>query len=317
MHFDVIGLLGGTGFLGQNLVTALARRGVRMRVLTRKRERHRDLLVFPTVELVETDVHDAAALERSFGGLQAVVNLCGILNPAGAEGFSRVHAELPAKVASACSRQGVRLLVHVSALGVSEEAPSEYLRSKWMGEQALRDPSRNGTPTSVFRPSVIFGPGDRFFTRFAELLQLLPGPFPLACPRAKLQPVYVGDVVQALCKTLEQRSLWNETFEVAGPHVYRLAELVEYTARVTGVRKRVIPLSPRLSRIEAQVLEHFPGKPLSLDTLRSLEVDNVTRDNALLALGIAPTGVEAVVPGYLGKARKTARLGVFRRLAHR
>lgn len=310
-------LVGGTGFVGQHLATELSRRGCSLKILTRRRERHRELLVFPRIELVQTDVHFVSDLTATLGECDAVVNLLGILNPAGNETFANVHSEFPAKLAEACEYHRIKHLVHLSALGVSEGAPSEYLRTKWAGEQILLDKAHNRANTTILRPSVIFGPGDSFFTRFARLIRTVPLIFPLASPNTRFQPVFVGDVVQAVCKVLDTRSSWGKTYDLAGPHVYTLRELVEYTAETIGVRKRVYPLSAKLAELQARILEKAPGKPFSQDNLRSLGVDSVTAHNGLPDLGIPPTSIDAVVPGYLGSARQTERFQAFRKFAGR
>jgi uncharacterized protein YbjT (DUF2867 family) len=317
MHVRRVCLIGGTGFVGQHLATELSRRGYSLKVLTRRRERHRELLVFPRLELVQANVHDVRTLDAQLKGCDAIVNTIGILNPTGADGFSKVHAELPAKIVDACARQGVSRLIHVSALGAAEDAPSEYLRTKWQGEQVLRDTARNPAKTTVLRPSVIFGPGDGLFGRFAKLLPMVPLVFPLACAQTRFQPVYVGDVVDAICTALVSRTTWGGTYDLAGPHVYTLRELVEYTAELIGVRRRIVPLPPRLAELQARVLERLPGKLLTRDNLRSLSIDSVTSHNGLFELGISPTGIDAVVPGYLGPGRRDRRLDAMRRAAGR
>lgn len=317
MPLSTVCLIGGTGFVGRHLATELARRGHHLKLLTRRRERHREFLVFPHVSVVQTDVHDPRALADAVAGSDVVISLAGILNPEGGERFARVHRELPINIASACAAHGIERLVHVSALGAREDAPSEYLRTKWAGEQALLDESKNRAATTILRPSVIFGLGDSFFNRFAQLLRMTPLVFPLAAADARMQPVYVGDVVDGICACLEQRSTWGEIYDVAGPHTYTLREIVEYSAELIGERVWVFPLPSSLALLQAKLMEHLPGKPFSVDNLRSLSVDSVTANNRLNELGISPTGVDAVVPRYLGRANRSRRNRALRRLAGR
>lgn len=317
MQFGKICLIGGTGFIGWHLATELARQGYSLKVLTRRRERHRDLLVFPKIDLVQVDVHYVSDLTAEIGDCDAVINTVGVLNPIGSESFARVHGELPGKIAEACAYHQIPRLIHVSALGAAEDAPSEYLRTKWRGEMALADKTKNPAHTTIVRPSVVFGPGDSFFNRFADLLRAVPGVFPLAKADAKLQPVYVGDLVQAICLSLESRATWGQTYEIAGPQVYTLRELVEYAGRTIGVSPRIWPLPDGLAELQAKVMELLPNKPLSLDNLRSLDVDSTTQENALDSLGINPTSLDAVVPRYLGKRSQVRRFSEFRRAAGR
>lgn len=296
-------ILGGTGFVGHRLLNLLAAEGRQVKVLTRRRERHRDLWVLPTVDLVEADIHDPAALREAFRGCDAVVNLVGILNEKGRDGrgFRRAHVELPRKIVQACRETGVRRLLHMSALHAdAARGPSHYLRTKGEGEDLVHAAAADGLQVTSFRPSVIFGPRDSFINRFAKLLRLAPYFFPLACPEAKFAPVYVGDVAQAFVNSLDHPASFGQRYDLCGPRVYTLREIVELTARYHGLRRKVIGLNDTLSRWQARLLEHLPGKPFSLDNYLSLQVDSVCRDhNALPQLGITPTSLEAVVPGYI------------------
>lgn len=312
MNRPRICLLGGSGFVGRHLAQALNRGGHELRVLTRRRERHRDLLVLPRLELVETNIHYVSDLMTHFKGCDAVVNLVGILNQGGGEEnrFEAVHAGLPAKVVEACRFNGVGRLLHMSALNAAPGAPSEYLRSKARGEAAaLQGEDRNLHVTSL-RPSVIFGPDDDFFNRFALFLRLSPV-LPLAGHRTRFAPVYVGDVAAAFVAALDDKKTWGRGYDLCGPQVYTLRELVQYTARQMGLRRWVPGLGPRLSELQARVMEWVPGRPLTRDNLLSMRLDSVCEDNGLPELGITPTALDAIVPGYLGaggRARLYERL---------
>ena len=314
-----IALLGGSGFVGRHLVAALTREGCATRVFTRRRSRSRSLLVMPTCEVVETDVHQASNLDAHLSDCDAVINLTGILNEhAGAgETFRDVHAELPGKLVEACRRSRVRRMLHMSALGVGADAPSEYLRTKFRGEQAAHAARDAGIAVTSFRPSVIFGPGDSFFNRFAGLLALSPFVFPLACPEARFAPVYIGDVVRAFLTALGDDSTADQRYELCGPRTYTMREIVAYTARITGRRRLVVGLGDRLSRLQGQVLERVPGKPFSTDNYLSTKLDNVCSSDGFGKLGITPRSVESVVPGYLGRRERNSSLGRLRASAHR
>lgn len=292
-------MLGGTGFVGRSLAARLATARHEMRILTRHRERHRDLLVLPGVQVIEADVHDPAVLAREFRGCDAVINLVGILNESGHKGagFERAHVALPGKVIEACRATGVRRLLHMSALGAALDGPSHYQRTKARGE-ALVHAARDLVVTS-FRPSVIFGPHDAFTNRFARLLRRIPFVFPLACPGARLQPVYVEDVVSAYVAALDESRTHGQGYELCGPQVYTLQELVSYINELIGVRRRIWGLGARLSWLQAGAMEYVPGKPFSLDNYRSLSRDNVCHAGFPALFNVQPARLESVVPTYL------------------
>lgn len=312
-------LVGGTGFVGRHIIAELARRGYAIRVLTRRRERRRELLVFPTLELVECDVHRLANLSAQIESADAVISLPGILNELGGQGedFTAVHAELPGKVAEACRYNRITRVLHMSALNAAPDAPSEYLRSKAIGEEAAHAAQSDGLHVTSFRPSVIFGPDDDFFNRFAALLKLTPLVFPLACPNARFAPVYVEDVVRAFVDSLDDKSTYGKRFDLVGPREYTLKALVEYTAKTLGLRRYVLGLGDGLSRLQARMLELAPGKPFSRDNYLSMQVDSVSEDNGLPALGIEPQSIEAIVPTYLGGQDRESRYQRLRSAARR
>ena len=291
---------GGTGFVGRHLADRLVALGHRLRIPTRHRERHKELLVLPAVELVETDLGDEAALRELLAGCDAVIHLVGILHEERPGDFRRVHVELPQRLLQAARECGVRRFLHMSALGADPAGPSQYLRSKGEGEEAVHRLADPRLPVTSFRPAVIFGPDDHFFNHFARLLRLAPV-LPLPCPQARLAPVYVGDVVEAFVQALEDRRTFGQRYELCGPRAYTLEELVRYLAQVLGLRRRIWPLSDRLSRLQARILEHLPGRPFTLDNYRSLQRPSVCQGPFPEVFGIRPTPVEAVVPYYLGR----------------
>jgi len=307
MRVDSVCVLGGGGFVGGHLVARLSAAGKRVTVLSRHPQRHRELLVLPGVKLERADIHDRAQLAAHFATADAVVNLVGILNESGhdGEGFRRAHVELAHKVVDACRQQGVKRLLHMSALHADERnGPSQYLRSKGEAENHVHSfVGNNGLGVTSFRPSVIFGPGDSFFNRFAGLLKLTVV-MPLACAEARFQPVYVGDVVDAFAAALVDPASIGKRIDLCGPEVFTLRGIVEYTAEILGVRRLIVPLPDRLARLQATVMEYLPGKPFSLDNYHSLQVDSECGE------GCTPcsTGIRAVVPGYLGAGGSQARL---------
>ena len=295
-------VLGGTGFVGRHLCCELSRRKLGIRVLTRRRERQRDLIVIPSLELVEADVHSVSQLSVHMKGCDAVINLIGILNEHSRSGkdFAGVHGELPAKVAEACRYNRISRLVHMSALNASPDAPSKYLKYKAEGENAVHRWKDQGLDVTSFRPSVLFGPDDGFFNRFAGLLAMSPLVFPLACPDARMAPAYVEDVAAVFANSLEDKNSYGRRYDLCGPRQYTLKELVEYTAKTMGVKRYVIPLNDTLSRLQARILEWVPGKPFTFDNYLSLQVASVCEQNGFSEFGIHPTNLESIVPSYIG-----------------
>lgn len=316
-------VLGGTGFVGSALVTRLASDGHRLRVLTRNPARARALAVLPNVEIVTANVHDSVVLSRQFAGAEVVINLIGILNESGRSGagFMRAHAELARKVVDAAAARNVPRLLHMSSLGAdAQQGPSFYLRSKGVAEQNLRSAPESLAWTS-FRPSVIFGPGDSFLLRFASLLQLSQGWIPLARPDTRFAPVYIGDVVEAFSRCLPGGShaevSRRQTFELCGPDVLTLSEIVRYAGEASGVPAHIIPLPDAIARMQGFVMDFIPGKPFSSDNYRSLLQDSVCRESGCTKLGITPASMRAIVPGYLGRGRRGENLNRFRSVAGR
>jgi NADH dehydrogenase len=283
-----------------------------LRIPTRRRERVKsDLIVLPNTEVIEADINDAQVLGEMVSGCAAVINLTGILHEHSKGDFRRIHAELPRRIVNACRVGGVTRLVHVSALKAAHDAPSEYLRSKAEGEQQIRAAEANGIQTTIFRPSVIFGRDDAFLNLFAKLARLSPL-IPLGCPNARFQPVHVEDVARAIATCLDNPETAGRTFELCGPKVYRLRELVEYVCALRGLGRVIVPLSARMSQLQAWLLEHLPGQLMTRDNVRSMQIDNVC-DCAFPAFpGVAPSALEAIVPLYLAKKTPASRLDRFR-----
>ncbi|MBI5450254.1 MAG: complex I NDUFA9 subunit family protein [Gammaproteobacteria bacterium] len=290
-------VLGATGFVGHHLVPELARHGYQVRVVTRRYERARGLLTVPGIEVIEGDINDEARLRECFAGCYAVINLVAVLHERRMGDFQRLHVDLPARIARICEQQQVSRLLHISALHAGRTA-SHYLDSKGRGEVQLRQGVQH-TRLTIFRPSVIFGPGDHFFTRFATLLRLAPGIFPVVCAQARLAPVYVGDITTAMIAVLDQPTAPGGTYELCGPRSYTLQELVALTARTTGVRRYLPGLGMGSSRLVAAILGHLPGRLFTYDNYRSLQIDNVCSRHIGELFQISPHSVEGVIAGYL------------------
>jgi NADH dehydrogenase len=300
-------VFGGSGFIGSYLVAQLAEQGARVFVPTRRAESAKHLIFLPGVEVVELDVGkaDPSALSRLLSGADAAVNLIGVLYsrrgaPYGPE-FAKAHVELPRKIVAACAAAGVPRYLHMSALGADRDGPSMYQRSKADGEVAAR--AEESVAATIFRPSVVFGPGDHFLNLFAGMQRWLPV-VPLACAGTEFQPVYVGDVARAYVHALRDPKTRHLVFALGGPAIYTLAELVRLAGRWSHHERPIIELPTALAHLQAQFFELMPGTPLmSRDNLDSMKVDNVL-DPAIQALtaatlGIKLTALEAVAPSYL------------------
>lgn len=304
-RFSSVLVIGGSGFIGTHLIAKLAATGRRVVVPTRRVSRSRMFSVLPTVEVVQADVHDDVVLTKLIGRVDAVINLVGILHsakgkPGSAYGpaFAAAHVELPKKIVAGCRAFGVERVLHVSALGASTAALSMYLRSKADGEAVVLDA---GLSATVFRPSVVFGPEDKFLNMFASLQSVFPI-MPLGGAEARFQPVYVGDLVNAIVNVLEDPATFGQTYEVTGPKVYTLRALVELAGELSGHRRPVFGLPASLARLQALVLECLPGEPLmSRDNLDSMRVDNVATGPISPDLHITQTSLESVAPLYLAR----------------
>lgn len=308
-------VLGGTGFVGRRLCARLADEGHSLRVLTRYREQHRSLLVLPTVNVVQGDVYNEAFLERALEGCDAVINLVGILNEKGrsGEGFEKAHVELTRKVLRACKETGIRRLLHMSALKAdAENGPSNYLRSKGRAEAAVRLEEGPALHSTIVQPSVIFGPEDSFINKFAGLVRIPNYFFVLPSPNARFAPVFVDDVAEVFAQSLGDRKTWGKTYQLCGPKVMSLREIIGFIARTMGYRRKVIGLNDLLTRVLARIMEFVPGKPLSMDNYRSLSVHSICDVDGFAAFGIEPTSMEAVVPNYLAGRYERARLSTIR-----
>ena len=308
-------LLGATGFVGHRLLPELSAAGHRCTVLSRYALACRELTIIPGVEVRQADIYDDEQLKMHFAGADAVINMVGILNEPGrkGKGFNRVHVELVEKIISACRASGVRRLVQVSALNAGKGS-SHYLVSKGQAEEVIR--AADDLDSTIVQPSVIFGDGDSFFNRFASLLKMAPV-LPLACPEAKMQPVWVGDVATAMTRALEDPETLGQTLIMVGPEAFSLRELVEFTATAVGLKRKIIGLPDSLSRLQGRLLDFVPGKPFSSDNYQSLQVDNTSDENSLWRFGIKPRSLASVVPGYLVGSQRQYHLDEYRKRAGR
>jgi len=291
-------VLGGTGFVGTELVSRLAAAGHWVRVPTRKLSRGMHLNVLPTVELITANVHEPRVLGELLAGTDVAINLVGILNQGRGARFAQVHVELVARLIEEARNARVRRLLHMSSLGADEAAPSEYLRSKGRAETLVR--AAQGLESTILRPSVIFGPGDSLTNRFAQLLRLGHGVIPLARASARFAPVAVEDVASAFVRALYDRASIGRSYELCGPDVLTLAQLVRLTAAAARLPCHIVPLPDLIGRLQGIALGFLPGTPFSLDNFRSLTVDSVCRESGCAQLGITPKPLASTLPLYLG-----------------
>ncbi|WP_041797805.1 complex I NDUFA9 subunit family protein [Pararhodospirillum photometricum] len=317
MHGRVVTVFGGTGFIGRPLVGALAAHGARVRVAVRDVERVSPLKILGDlgqIAPITASLTHPDSVHRAVEGADAVVNLVGILSESGRQTFQSVHVEGARTVARAAAQAGVGTLVHMSALGACADSPARYAQSKAAGEAAVREAVPQA---AIVRPSVVFGPDDRFFnlfasfTRFSPVLPYFDRGGSLGSPR--FQPVFVGDVVQAIT-TLVETPRPGETFELGGPQVYSMREIMELIVRETHRATRVIKLPFWVAQTQAALLGRLPNPLLTPDQVLMLQKDNVLSGACpgLEALGIEPQAVEAVVPSYLSRFRPLHRHVILR-----
>jgi NADH dehydrogenase len=310
MAAQQIVILGGTGFVGSHLVPRLAADGHRIVLLSRNREQHREMNVLPGVSVRSANVYDDDALRRHLVGADAVINLVGILNPRGPHTFQRAHVELTRRLIAACHASGVPRLHQMSSLKAGQGL-SHYLKTRGEVEALVKASALDWT---IYQPSVIFGAGDGLVSRFAALLRRMPL-LPLARAQSRMAPTFVGDVAEAIARCVGSDRLGQRrSFELYGPEVLTLGEIVRKIRAAAGVRTPIIALPDSLGRLQAQFAELLPGKPFSLDNFRSLRTDSVGKVDGYAALGIVPQPFSAWLPVLLDEPPRQRRLAAARSL---
>ncbi|RVT99024.1 complex I NDUFA9 subunit family protein [Rhodovarius crocodyli] len=296
---EIITLFGGAGFIGRHVLQKLVRRGLTVRVASRSALSGRSLCVGAEpgqVIPLRVDLRDPAAIAAAVRGSRAVVNFVGILAEARGGDFEALQHQGAGAIARAATEAGVRDMVHLSAIGAAADSPSLYARTKAMGEQAVLA----GFPGAVIlRPSLVFGAGDGFFNRFAQIARLSPV-MPVFYGNTRFQPIWVEDVAEAVVRCLEAPALRGQTLELGGPSIRSFRQLMQDVLRYTGLRRRLLDIPPAIAEWQARIMEHVPGKPLTRDQLVLLQRDNVvTGKDGLSALGITPHPADVIAPGYL------------------
>ena len=315
MTIKHITLLGGAGFVGSALVAKLDQAGYQVKVLSRRREAAKHLILLPNVQVMECDIADNHALKDALKDSDAVINLVGILHESSKNSFEKIHHQLPRRVAQVCEELGIARLIHMSALQANKHGPSAYLKSKAAGEAAVNEFSKK-LDITIFKPSVIFGRGDSFLTMFANLVKCLPV-IALAKPNAKFQPIWVEDVAQCFVNALENTATYGKTYELGGPQIVTLKALVQIVMDILGKQRPIIGLNDTLSMAQGFALELMPIKLMTRDNIRSMQVDNVCSEPMAPELNVVPTALEVIVPEYLLDTSPRGAYDAFRSAAGR
>ena len=317
MALGLVVVIGGSGFIGRHVVRRLAARGARIRVAVRRPDRARFLQPMGDVgqiSIAQTNLRNEASVRAAVSGADAVVNLCGVLSKQGPQTFDALHVAGAGLAARLAAEAGAGAFIQVSAIGAGARSRSAYARSKAAGEAAVRGAFPKAT---IVRPSIVFGRDDEFFNRFAALARVSPvlpvfGHGLTNAGATRFQPVFAGDIAEAVCRILEDPAARGETYELGGPAVHTFREIMEMVAAYTGRKRFFVPVPFALARLQATFLQMLPNPLLTCDQVRLLENDNVAADGAkgLADLGVAPTPVETVVPGYLARFRKAGAQAV-------
>jgi uncharacterized protein YbjT (DUF2867 family) len=306
MRTHQIAVLGGAGFIGRYVVKRLAERGDVVAVGGRHAADAGFLKLkgeVGQVGLLNIGIDDEAMLPAFLAGKDALINCVGILHERGAQSFDRIHHGAPARLARLAREAGVARLVHLSAIGADPRSTSAYARSKAAGEQAVRDAFPTAT---ILRPSVVFGPEDNFFNHFAAMTRISPFVPLIGGGETRFQPVYVGDVADAVIRALDDPAAAGRTYELGGPKVYTFRQLLELMLAEIKRKRRFIDLPFGIATLQARLMSLLPSPPLTVDQVEMLKRDNVVSSGALTlaTLGVEPTAVEAILPLYLDRFRR-------------
>jgi NADH dehydrogenase len=308
----LVTVFGGSGFLGRHVVRALAKRRYRIRIAVRRPELAGFLQPIGSVgqiHAVQANVRHPRSVEAAVRDSDIVINLVGILFERGRQRFDAVQGYGAEHIALAAAAYGARV-IHVSAIGADENSPSAYARAKALGEKLVLAATPDAT---VIRPSVVFGPEDDFFNRFASLARMAPALPLIGGGMTKMQPVFVGDVAEAIALAAEGKTKPGGIYELGGPEVRTLKDLMEFTLRTIGRKRLLLPLPFGIAKLKAQFLQFLPKPPLTPDQVELLRSDNVVSEEAehsgrtLKGLGIVPTAMETIVPSYLWRFRRTGQ----------
>lgn len=318
MGMGVVTVFGGAGFLGRYVVRALVRKGAQVRVVCRRPDeamRCKPMGDVGQVIAVAANIRDDASVAAAIAGSDAVINLIGILYERGRQTFDAIHAEGAARIARVAASEGIDRLIHVSAMGADPQAPANYARSKGLGEQAVREAFVNAT---ILRPSILFGPEDKFFNFFAGIARMVPALPLIGGGHTRFQPVYVCDAAEAIVTTLARAEAVGQTYEIGGPSIYSFRELMEIMLETIKRRRVLVPVPFWATAIEGAAVEIslnimakiagtiVPAPPITQDQVRMLRSDNVASGDlpGLAELGITPTALDVILPTYLARYRR-------------
>ena len=289
-------ILGGTGFVGRNLINTLSKENHTITVITRDFDKNKDLAIYPNLKLIQEDVYNEKRMLEVSKSHDVLINLIGILNEKGfrGKGFYLAHSKIARIILNVCKQNRIKRILHMSALNADPGGSSHYLRTKGEAESFLHTYGERFADVTSFRPSVIFGTEDSFINRFSDLLKFIPFVFPLACAQTRFAPVYVGDLVNFMKDSIDDVSSFNKKIDICGPKIYTLEEIVKIVIDVKGYSTRVIPLNNALSKFQAVMMEFLPGKPFSIDNFNSCLVDSISESGLKFK-----TELESVIKQYL------------------
>ncbi|MBT7543437.1 MAG: complex I NDUFA9 subunit family protein [Gammaproteobacteria bacterium] len=291
-----ITILGGTGFVGMSIINCLAKTENNVTIITRDREKNKKILVYPRVKLIEADVHNLEALASYTKNTDVLVNLIGILNEKGhsGRGFRKAHSDLARNILNVCKLNNIKRILHMSALNADPKGNSHYLRTKGEAESYLMTYGKRFANVTIFKPSVIFGKNDNFILRFSNLLNFMPFIFPLACHEAKFAPVYVEELSEFIVNSIKNTKSFNKKYDLSGPKDYTLKEILELIIQTKKRKIKVIPLSKKLSKLQAIIMEFIPGKPFSIDNFNSCQIDSICSSDYNFY-----SDLETIIPTYI------------------
>jgi NADH dehydrogenase len=291
-----ITILGGTGFVGMSLINCLAKTKNNVTIITRNKEKNKKILVYPNVALIEADVHNVEELTKHSKKTDVLINLIGILNEKGhsGKGFRKAHSDLARIILTVCKTNDIKRILHMGALKSDPKGPSHYLRTKGEAESYLMTYGKRFANITIFKPSVIFGKNDSFILRFSNLLDFVPYLFPLACHDSKFAPIFVDELSDFIIKSINDSKSFNKQYDLCGPKIYNLKEILEIVIKEKNRNIKVIPLSKTMSKIQASIMEFVPGKPFSVDNFNSCQIDSVCESDHNFY-----SDLETIVPTYI------------------
>ena len=307
-----ITILGGTGFIGSQLCAKLSPLCDKIHVLTRNTEANKDLKLIPNLEIIQANVSDDRTLNSMFASSDIVINTIGILNESGRDNtFYNLHYELTKKVSNAIKINKVKRYLHISSLNADPRAISQYLITKGLAENYIRDNTNNFCNTTIFRPSIVFGEDDSFFNKFSTILKFLPI-FPLACPDSKFMPIYVNELTDFMVSAIRDNTTYGQKIDVTGPNEYTFRQLIDITLKSLKIRRLIIPLNYTLSKLQAVIFQRLPGKLFTLDNFLSLQTDSCSNEGFKGKLAL-----EDIVPEYLNFSLKQKHIENLRKKSGR